>query len=337
MVLESHIGVYMSIAPETVYGTFTETSQIFVPLLSETLTQDVERLIRDQEMTGSNRWERKPFQGRIKPARGVVRGYFYLDDLAGYWLRACFGAAASSTISGSAYKHVWYPGATQNNSLSIGVRRGGNSTEWRFAGCKIVSFKWILANQDMMIYEADIIAQQYTTGDTDSVTGLGTLIPPRFWEATLTDNAGSAQAIVSWDFSIDFGLNIDESKLFKWGGQTIIEPTAGGGVLKPRGNVTVNFDSSDDHAIYAAYRALTEYDRLCTFITTQTIPSGGGNFYRLNIDCPVAIINEYTPPNYNGIGIRQHSHVYDAYEGTSDNSNTTPVEIVLHNATASYA
>lgn len=337
MVLESHIGVYCSISDESVYGTYTETSQIFVPLLSESLVQNVSRIMRDQEMTGSNRWSRKPVQNQILPVEGQIKFNWYLDDIAGYFLRAMFGAATSSNLSGSAYKHVWYPGATQSRSLSIGIRRGGNSTEWRFAGCKIKKVSWQLNNDDnMMICTVDIIGQQYSTGDTDAVSGLGTTIAPRFFEASLTDDAGSAQAIVNWSYEIDFALNTDLSKLFKWGQQYIIEPTPAG-VMVLRGNVTKNFDSSDDHAIYTAYRALTEYDRLCTFVTTQSIPSGGGNVYRMNVDNPKAIINEYTPPQYAGPGIMQHSQVYDSYEGTTDNSNTAPVEFVLQNATSAYS
>ena len=336
MVLESHIGVYMSIAPEITYGTYTETNQIFIPLLSENLVQNVSRIMRDQEMTGSNRWPRTPKQNQILPVEGQIKFNWYLDDIAGYWLRAMFGDAVSSNLSGNAYKHVWFPGAAQSDSLSIGIRRGGNSTEWRFAGCKVKKVTWVLNNDDnMMVCTVDLIGQNYTTGDIDPVTGLGTTVGPRFFEATLTDDGGSAQAIVSWQYEIDFALNTDLSKLFKWGQQYIIEPTPMG-VMTLRGTVTKNFDSADDHTPYAAYRALTEYDRLCTFITTQVISGGGGNVYRMNIDNPKAIINEYTPPQYQGPGIMQNTQVYDSYEGTSDNSNTTPVEFVLQNATSSY-
>ena len=326
----------MSIAPESTYGTFTETSQVFYPIISETLWQDVEQYSRKAEMTGNNRWGRKPVQGRIMPVRGTIKFYAYLDDIMGYMLRAALGDAVSSNLSGTAYKHVWYPGATQSDSLSIGVRRGGNTTEFRYAGCKVVSLKFNLNSGDLMTCEADIVGQLYTTGDTDAVSGLGTTIPPRFFEATIIDDAGSAMANIDWELTMDMGLNLDEASLFKFNQQHIIEPTAGGALMSVTGQISKNWTSDDDHADYTALRALTEKARVSNFITTQTISGGGGNVYRMNIETPKIIYSGMSGITPTASGVKKASIPFEAFEGTSANSNTTLIEFVLQNTATAY-
>ena len=337
MAIESGIGVYASFAPEGTYGTYTETNQIFIPIISESMTQAVERIDRSAEATGKNRWMRKPVQGRFMPVEGSIKFFFYLDDIAGYILRAMLGAATNATLSGTAYSHYWYPVNSQNNSLSIEIRRGANSTPWRFAGCKIKTTKWELDNQGILTCVIGLIAQQYSQGNTDSVTGLGTTIAPRFFESTLTDDGGSAQAVKKWSFEVDMGLNTSAENLFKWGQQYIIEPTPTE-QMKITGSVEFLFDSTSDHARYTAYRALTEYDRLVTMTTTQAIPGGsGGEVYLFKIETPVIIMDEYTPPQYGGPGVMLESHTFGCYEGTTNNGNSAPFEITVQNGTASYS
>ena len=337
MVFESHIGVYMSIAPETTYGTYTETSQLFIPIMSETLTAPIQHITREAEATGDNRWRRKPVKGQIGPHTGTITGHFYLDDIAGYILRAAFGAATSATLSGSAFTHYWFPGPTQNNSLSIEIRRGGNSTPWRFAGGKITALRFSLDNAGVLIYEMDLIFQTRSDGDVDTVSGIGTTIAPRFFESSTTDDGGSAINLLSWNLAIDFGLNVDPGTLFKHGSQTIIEPTPVN-EMAVSGSVTRLFDSADGFTDYNRFAALTELERLITLTTTQAIPSGGSSeVFLVKFDIPLLIIESDPQPQYGGQGPIQISYDWRAYGGTSDNSNTdVPIEITVQNGTASY-
>lgn len=335
MGIESHIGAYAFIAKESTYGTYTETGAVFVPLLSETLTSNAMRITREGEATGSGRWQRKPVIGR-KFYRGSLTFNLYLDDIAGNILRACFGAATSSTLSGSSYKHIFPMSSTLTQSLCIEIRRGSSSTaSYDFSGCMIEGFHFKCDNKGFLIMTIDVVAKTYAVGTSTSVSGIGTTIPPRFYEATLTDDAGSSQAIIDWSFDVTNGLNPDDTK-FAWGSQSIIQPVCSE-VVEIKGHIKKNWTSTIDDDDLAAYEALTEYDRLISFTTTQAIPSGGGNVYKLTVETPKIMINSDPSARYTAPGVRQYEYDYDAYEGTSDNSNTTPLEIVLQNGTSAYA
>ncbi len=202
---------------ESAYGTAATVTR-FLPLVSETLSKQIERVESPGSIAGahvlrSNQWS----QGNATVG-GDVQHELY-DSSIGMLLRAAFGTV--TTTGSGTYTHVFWP---TNPGVSLTAQVGrptiyGSVVPFTYSGCKVASFEIAGAAGANWTAGFTFVAQEETMGTALAAAAYTSGIRPwRFQDATLSI-AGVTTPIKSFKLSGDNSLADDRRFL----GSTVIQ------------------------------------------------------------------------------------------------------------------
>jgi hypothetical protein len=254
MALQSGLAAQIGYGTESTYGTAVTVDR-FYPLVSESITQEIERLesagiIAGRRVLDSNQWA----AGNITIS-GSVEHELY-DRQCGLLFRHMFGGVATS--GAGPYTHTFTPGDLTNDHLTIQVGRpdvGGTVRPFTYAGCKITSWELACSVGEIATLGLEIVGKSETTATALATAAYSaTALPVTFVHGAVTIG-GSAVAVSEATLKGDNGYNTDRRFL---NDQTIKEPLEAG--LR-----------TYDGELSAEFESLTQYNRFVNGTTAALV------------------------------------------------------------------
>jgi hypothetical protein len=312
MALGSGMAAQIGFATETVYGTGV-TPTVFLPLVSEGLTNQVERLesagiIAGRRVLTSNQWS----AGNVTVS-GDVELELYNRGLGKLFV-TMFGAVV--TTGAGPYTHVFTPGDLTGDSLTMQVGRpgtGGTVHPFTYSGCKIASWELACSAGEIATLKTSVVAQQETTGTALASATYPATIKPLHFDHASVSLGGSAVLVKSFTLSGDNAMADDRRFL---GTDLIAEPLEAG-LRTYEGSLDIEFT---DLTQYARYTAGTEVALSVVFTSGADVVTIAANV-RLDGETPTV----------SGTDILEQSVGFKAVASGAD---STAVTVTIVNADA---
>lgn len=220
MALKSGMVSQLGIKAETTWGTYVAPTR-FHPLISESMTEDIDPLESDGIITGrrllaAGQWA----QGNVT-VEGDIKTELYQQGM-GALLKACFGAV--STTGAGPYVHTFTPGDLSDDHLTVQIGKpdAGTVQPFSFYGCKVTEFELEVEAGGLVMLTTSLAGKQMATSDALATAsfGSGAATPFTFKHASATIAAGAA-SVKKLTLKGSNGLDTDRRFL---GSEYISEP-----------------------------------------------------------------------------------------------------------------
>lgn len=276
-------------------------------------------------LTG-NRNAVEPFKGNIDVGGDIV---VPIDNVAfGYWLKAMFGAPATTGAS-TPYEHVFTVPTTQP-SLSIQKCFPDFTTDQFFnsLGCKISQMQVEFGGDGELTAALTIIGAKETlatsTAFSVSENTVGLSLRYSNFHASVSEGGTTATNIKSISMTVDFDLDADQ-RVIGGGGERGSLPE---GIVKVTGNVKGMYDTDGITTLAKGYGD-TE-----SSLTITLTPPAPNNTYTLVFDVQELLYSQASPAITGPQGIDFDMDFVGYYSDGADDSILT---VTLNSSQASYA
>jgi len=172
MALKSGLAAQIGFADEVTPGVPVAPT-LFVPLVSEGITHDRERLESEGIIAGRRTLHEDMWNGGNATISGSIGLELYNRSLTKLF-KHMFGAVA--TVGSGPYTHTFTPGDLDDDSLTVQVGRpgvGGVVHPFTFAGCKVPSWELACSQGEIATLGIDVVAAKEQAGTrvvTDGAT-----------------------------------------------------------------------------------------------------------------------------------------------------------------------
>ena len=205
----------MALAFETVYGTPPASGYTRMPFASTTL--GAEQPLQTSELLGYGRDPLAPIKDTVTVDGDVV---LPIDAAAfGFWLKAAFGAPATSGTAPGPFTHEFVSGNWTLPSFSIETGMPEVPRYAMYSGCVLDQLSWQMARSGLLTATAGIVAQGEATAAASAAGTLADLALTRFghFNGAITRNGAAIGNIVSVD--ITYANNLDRIETIRADGK----------------------------------------------------------------------------------------------------------------------
>lgn len=307
MALASGLAGQIGFKTEVTPGTAVTVDK-FVPLVSESITNEMERLESDAIIAGRRVLDSGQWNGGNITVGGDIGFELYnlgLETL----LHHCFGVV--TTTGSGPYTHTFTPGDMVNNSFTVQVGRPGTKGTvhpFTYAGCHVASWELACAAGEIATLGLTIAAMSETNAPALAAASMPAGIKPvKFNHASITV-AGTSTSVKSVNLKGDNGLDTDRRSL---GSQLIRQPLEAD-LRTYDGTLEMEFE---DLAMYQRYLLGTEQALVIAFTVGTS---------SLTITCNVRFDGE--TPGISGKELLQQSLPFKCV-GSSDAAAITAVYV----------
>lgn len=259
MAAPSALAAQFGFKAEGTFGT-PVTPDVFLPLVSESLTQEIEPLESEGLMVGrrfldSDQWKQGP-----KTVSGDLQFEVYEQSI-GTLLKHCLGSV--NTTGAGPYTHVITPGSLTGLGLTIQIGRpdtGGTVRPFTYAGCKITSWELAVEAGQIATFGISVVGTvAETTGTALASASYAAQATTPFVANQVSVNSigGTATNMKGFTLSGDNGLDTDRRFL----GSALPAQPLEANRRDYTGEVSLEFSSLTD---YQRYTGATEADILLT-------------------------------------------------------------------------
>ncbi len=205
----------MALAFETIYGTPPAGGYTRMPFASTTL--GAEQPLQTSELLGYGRDPLAPIKDTVTVDGDVV---LPIDAAAfGFWLKAAFGAPATSGTAPGPFTHEFVSGNWTLPSFSIETGMPEVPRYAMYSGCVLDQLSWQMARSGLLTATAGIVAQGEATAAASAAGTLADLALTRFghFNGAITRNGSAIGNIVSVD--ITYANNLDRIETIRADGK----------------------------------------------------------------------------------------------------------------------
>lgn len=193
MAIKSGLAAQLGVKAETTWGTFVAPTR-FYPLISESLTEEIDRLESEGIVTGLRVLNTAQWAAGNVDVGGDIETELYQQGM-GALLKACFGAV--STSGAGPYTHTFTPGDLTDDHLSVQVGKpdvAGTVQPFSFSGMKVTDWELSMEAGGLVTLSTSLIGKQLATSDSLATAsfGTGTATPFTFKHASATIAGGAA-------------------------------------------------------------------------------------------------------------------------------------------------
>lgn len=244
------------------------TPDRFIGFLSEGLKPQ-QQYIKDESIRGGRRT--LAFQKRgTKTVGGPINTNFPNVDIAPL-LKHCFGSV-STTGSGPTWTHTYAPGVLFGKSMTWqkGMPdRNGTVVPWTFNGCKVDNFELSAAISELVKFNFELTAKDWTKATGLVVASYDTdYLPFSFVEAVVEIPDGTEYDVTGFSFT---GQNSLKKDRFKLGSRVVREQYDNGRMAYAIG-FNVDFVQAD-------YDRIENGDLLKVSIVLSNVDDGGSDTF----------------------------------------------------------
>jgi hypothetical protein len=217
MAIGSGLGSQLGFGLETTYGTATTINK-FLPMLNESLTQEIERIQSEGIIPNNTTWRSDQWAPGNKTVGGDVGVELY-DHGLGVLFRAIMG---NSVVTGTnPYIHTYAPGDLANDSLTFQVGRpqvNGTVQAFTYKGCQVASWEMACSEGEIATLGLTLAGREEDTTIALATPVIPTALKPMSYNHGTISIGGVAVAnIKSANISGDNGMDI-ERRFFNAGG-----------------------------------------------------------------------------------------------------------------------
>ncbi len=317
MVLKSGMVAQLGVKAETTWGTFVAPTR-FYPLISESLTEDIERIESEGIITGRRLLTSEQWAAGNVIVGGDIESELYQQGM-GALLKACFGAV--STTGAGPYVHTFTPGDLTDDHLSVQVGKpdvAGTVQPFSFYGMKVDEWELAIEAGGLVTLTTSLVGKQLATADALATASFGTgaATPFTFKHASATV-AGGAAKVKKINIKGSNGLDADRRFI---GTEYIDEPLEAD-LREYSGTLDLEFESL---TMYNRFRNANE------FAVVATISAGASASLAVTMN----VRADGSTPEVDGRGIVQLSIPFKVIGTTTDalgitavltNTDATPV------------
>ena len=205
----------MALAFETIYGTPPAGGYTRMPFASTTL--GAEQPLQTSELLGYGRDPLAPIKDTVTVDGDVV---LPIDAAAfGFWLKAAFGAPATSGTAPGPFTHEFVSGNWTLPSFSIETGMPEVPRYAMYSGCVLDQLSWQMARSGLLTATAGIVAQGEATAAASAAGTLADLALTRFghFNGAITRNGSALGNIVSAD--VTYANNLDRIETIRADGK----------------------------------------------------------------------------------------------------------------------
>lgn len=193
MALKSGLAAQLGVKAETTWGTFVAPTR-FYPLISESLTEEIDRLESEGIVTGLRVLNTAQWAAGNVDVGGDIETELYQQGM-GALLKACFGAV--STSGAGPYTHTFTPGDLTDDHLSVQVGKpdvAGTVQPFSFSGMKVTDWELSMEAGGLVTLSTSLVGKQLATSESLATAsfGTGTATPFTFKHASATIAGGAA-------------------------------------------------------------------------------------------------------------------------------------------------
>lgn len=310
MALKSGLAAQLGVKAETTWGTFVAPTR-FYPLISESLTEDIDRLESEGIIAGARVLRSEQWAAGNVDVGGDIQTELYQQGM-GALLKACFGAVA--TTGAGPYTHTFTPGDLTDDHLSVQVGKpdvAGTVQPFSFYGMKVTDWELSMDAGGLVTLSTSLIGKQLATSDSLATAsyGTGSATPFTFKHASATI-AGSAANVKKLTITGSNGLDGDRRFI---GSEYRAEPLEAE-LREYGGTVDLEFEN------------LTQYNRFRNaneVALVSTISAGAS----ASLTTTMNVRFDGSTPEVDGRGIVQLSAPYKCIGTSTDASAITAVLI----------
>lgn len=305
---------------ESAWGTAATVTR-FLPLVSETLKSEIERIespgiIAGQQVLRSAQWT-----PGLKTVSGGIQHELY-DQSFGLLLRAAFGTVSTSGTA-VPYTHLFWP-TVPSVSFTTQVGRPvtyGSVIPFTYEGCKITSWELGIEPGQNATWGMDIVAEEERMGTALASASFATNLRP--WHATSASLtiAGVAHNIRGFSVKGENSLAVERRFL----GSTVIAEPLRQDLAAYTGEVGVEWGNPSGQGTLNYHRFLggTEAALVCT------LASG-----TLSATITANVRYDGVTPNVGGRGIIEQQIPFKCIDAGTLDSGAIQVQIVNNDSTA---
>lgn len=310
MALKSGLAAQLGVKAETTWGTFVAPTR-FYPLISESLTEEIDRLESEGIVTGLRVLNTAQWAAGNVDVGGDIETELYQQGM-GALLKACFGAV--STSGAGPYTHTFTPGDLTDDHLSVQVGKpdvAGTVQPFSFSGMKVTDWELSMEAGGLVTLSSSLVGKQLATSESLATASFGTgaATPFTFKHASATI-AGGAASVKKLTISGSNGLDTDRRFI---GSEYRAEPLEAE-LREYSGTVDLEFES------------LTQMNRFrnATEVALVSTISAGAS---ASLTTTMNVRFDGATPEVDGRGIVQLSAPYKCIGSTTDASAITAVLI----------
>lgn len=209
MALKSGLAAQVGLKTETTWGTAVTVDR-FTPLISESMTEKIERLESAGIAPGarvlrSGQWA----TGNVEVSGDL--GFELYQQGMGLWFRHMFGAV--STSGAGPYTHTFTPGDMSDDHFTLQIGKpdvAGTVQPFTYAGCKVTEWELAAKAGELVTLGVSVVGKDLAT-ETSLATasyGIGSGLPFSFAHASVTVG-GSAAYVKEITLKGSNGLAVD--------------------------------------------------------------------------------------------------------------------------------
>lgn len=205
----------MALAFETIYGTPPAGGYVRMPFASATL--GAEQPLQTSELLGYGRDPLAPIKDAVTVDGDVV---LPIDAAAfGFWLKAAFGAPATSGTAPGPFTHEFVSGNWTLPSMSIETAMPEVPRYAMYSGCVLDQLSWQVQRSGLLTATVRLVAQGETIATSTAAGTPAELALTRFghFNGAITRNGGSLGNVVSAD--ITYANNLDRIETIRADGK----------------------------------------------------------------------------------------------------------------------
>ena len=316
------IGGFLGICKQNSFGTALTASYEYIPIISESLTTDIEELVSESIQ---NRYEEgDSYTGRLSVTGDIV--FEPHPTLLGHFLRGCLGQS-SSTLVGSVYTHIFEGRQTDFDTDKCAlppytiVAYRNNGLAWQFSDAQINNLSFEVSAGAIVRCTANVLARvsSLVAAPTASFqTGKSYL-----WSQGSYSVAGGANPALE-NITVNVENNVEAVDL--------IDGTNAASKYKRTTYRNFGVSGSLDFSVqseYAKFRASSEQAAVLT-LTGDTITTSQSNLIKL--DVPSMRYTSF-PTGMTGPG-----RISASFEGKGkyNTGSATAMKVTIVNTKAAY-
>ena len=209
MALKSGLAAQVGLKTETTWGTAVTVDR-FTPLISESMTEKIERLESAGIAPGarvlrSGQWA----AGNVEVSGDL--GFELYQQGMGLWFRHMFGAV--STSGAGPYTHTFTPGDMSDDHFTLQIGKpdvAGTVQPFTYAGCKVTEWELAAKAGELVTLGVSVVGKDLATGTSLATAsyGTGSGLPFSFAHASVTVG-GSAAYVKEITLKGSNGLAVD--------------------------------------------------------------------------------------------------------------------------------
>jgi len=306
MPLKSGLAGQVGFATETVYGTGVTVTR-FVPLIDESISQDIDRLESSGVIAGARVLRSQQWSAGNRKISGDI-GLEVYDRSVGLLFRHMFGVVA--TTGTGPYTHTFTPGDLDDDSFTMQIGRpdiAGTVQPFTYAGCKVSQWELACAAGEIATLGLTVAAQSETTLTALATAAYATGIAPlTFVGGSLTIAAGAypiKKITLSGDNKLDYDRYFVGSDLMGQPLEADLREYTG--------------------TIESEFQSLTAYNRFVNGTEAALVVHLAKGASTVDITCNVRFDGE--TPKLAGRGILQQPLPFKCVGSTTDASAITAV------------